>query len=88
MHSNGLNISVSKTVAMMMTSKRCYRSPQFLLLNETLELKDHIRYLGVEFSSKLGFMEHMKLAGEMATKTTAALSRLMPNVGGLRPIKS
>ncbi|KAL4105189.1 hypothetical protein QTP88_020461 [Uroleucon formosanum] len=32
-------------------------------------------------------MEHMKLAGEKATKTTAALSRLMPNVGGPRPIK-
>jgi len=87
MRSNGLNISVSKTVAMMMTSKRRYRRPQFILLNEILELKDHIRYLGIELSSKLSFIEHMKLAGEKATKTTAALSRLMPNIGGPRPIK-
>jgi len=85
MHTNGLNISVSTTVAMMMTSKRRYRRPQFLLLNETLELKDHIRYLGVEFSSRLSFMEHMKLAGEKATKTTAALSRVQTDAKCWRP---
>jgi hypothetical protein len=55
MNIDGLTISISKTVAMVMTSKRRYRRPKFALLGETLELKDHISYLGVELSSKIGF---------------------------------
>uniref|UniRef100_A0A2S2NQQ6 Reverse transcriptase domain-containing protein n=1 Tax=Schizaphis graminum TaxID=13262 RepID=A0A2S2NQQ6_SCHGA len=84
---NGLSISVSKTVAMTMTTKRRYRRPQFVLLGETLELKEHIKYLGVELNSKLGFKEHIKMIRAKALKTTAALSRLMPNVGGPSPTK-
>jgi len=37
MSRNGLTISINKTVAMMMTTKRKYRHPQFVLLDETLE---------------------------------------------------
>jgi hypothetical protein len=81
MNINGLTISISKTVAMVMTSKRRYRRPKFALLGETLEFKDHIRYLDVELSSKLGFKEHAKVAHEKAFKTMAALSRLMTNIG-------
>jgi len=79
---NGLRISVSKTVAMTMTTKRRYRRPQFVLLEETLELKEHIKYLGVEFNSKLEFKEHLKMVRAKALKTTAGLTRSMPNVGG------
>lgn len=84
---NGLTISVSKTVAMTMTTKRRYRRPQFVLLEETLELKDHFKYLGVELNSKLGFKEHFKMVRAKALKTTAALTRLMPNVRGPSPAR-
>lgn len=84
---NGLRISVNKTVAMTMTTKRRYKRPQFVLLEETLELKEHVKYLGVELNSKLGFKEHTKMDRAKAVKTTVALTRLMPNVGGPSPTK-
>lgn len=84
---NGLTISTSKTVAMTMTTKRRYRRPQFVLLEETLELKEHIKYLGVELNSKLGFKEHLKMVRSKALKSAAALTRLMPNVGGPSPTR-
>ncbi|CAI6351686.1 unnamed protein product [Macrosiphum euphorbiae] len=87
MSRNGLTISINKTVAMMMTTKRKYRHPQFVLLDDTLELKGKMRYLGVELSSSLGFKEHIQMARNKALRTTVALSLLMPNVKGPRPIK-
>ncbi|KAL4103980.1 hypothetical protein QTP88_019293 [Uroleucon formosanum] len=82
---NGLRISPSKTVAMTLTSKRRNRRPQFVLLEETLQLKEHIKYLGVELNFKLGFKEHIKMVRAKALKTSAALTRLMPNIGGPSP---
>lgn len=82
---NGLRISPSKTVAMTLTSKRRYRRPQFVLLEETLELKEHIKYLEVELNSKLGFKKHIKMVWAKALKISAALTRLMPNIGGPSP---
>jgi hypothetical protein len=43
MENSGLNISVNKTVAAMITFKRRCRLPQFILQGETLDLKGHIR---------------------------------------------
>jgi len=87
MSRNGLTISVNKTVAIMMTTKRKYRHSQFVLQDDTLELKGQMRYLGVELSSTLGFKEHIQIALNKALRTTVALSRLMPNVKDPRPIK-
>ncbi|KAL4083898.1 hypothetical protein QTP88_029214 [Uroleucon formosanum] len=56
--------------------------PRFLLENTQLTLKEHVRYLGVEFSSKLGFGKHLECAAVKAKKTITSLSRLMPNIGG------
>ncbi|KAL4097640.1 hypothetical protein QTP88_022383 [Uroleucon formosanum] len=78
----GLTLSVSKTEAIMLTTKRGYTKPRFLLENTQLTLKEHVRYLGVEFSSKLGFGKHLECAAVKAKKTITSLSRLMPNIGG------
>lgn len=82
MAENGLSVSVAKTKAIMLTSKRGYRRPGLILQGTQLALSDHIRYLGVELSSNLGFRRHIQVASDRASKTTAALSRLLPNVGG------
>lgn len=86
-HRNGLKISVSKMVAIMMTIKRGYRRLHFVLQEDTLELKSHIRYLVIGLSSRLGFKEHIQAVRVKALKTTVVLLRLMSNVGGPRPIK-
>lgn len=59
-----------------------------MLQGNTLELKGHMRYLGVKLSSILGFKEHILMARMKALKTTVALSRLMQNMKSpVRPIK-
>jgi len=78
----GLTISNSKPAAIMLTTKRVYVKPVFRIDNVVIELKDSIRYLGIELSSVLGFRKHIEEASNKATRTASALSRLMPNVGG------
>lgn len=78
----GLTLSVSKTEAIMLTTKRGYTVPRFFLEGELIQPKEHVRYLGVELCKKLGFGKHLKCAAEKAMRTINSLSRLMPNVGG------
>lgn len=87
MADRGLTLSVSKTEAIMLTTKWGYTKPRFLLENTQLTLKEHERYLAVEFSSKLGFGKHLECAAAKAKKTITSLSRLMPNIGGLKQRK-
>lgn len=82
MSGRSLKLSVSKTEAIMLTTKRGYQPPRFFLDNTQLQMKEHIRYLGVELSKKLGFRDHLLATAEKATKSVASLSRLMPNIGG------
>lgn len=49
----GLTLSVAKTEAIMMTTKRGYTKPSFFLENTQLILKQQIRYLGAELTSKI-----------------------------------
>lgn len=87
MAKTGLTLSVSKTEAIMLTTKRGYVEPRFYLEGEMLQLKEHVRYLGVEMCRKLGFRKHLECAAAKATTTIASLSRLMPNIGGPRQNK-
>jgi len=82
MADKGLELSISKTLAIMLTSKRGYVEPRFFLEGERIKFEEHIRYLGVELSRILGFGKHVECAAEKAMKTVSSLSRLMPNVGG------
>lgn len=87
MEEHGLKISHRKTVAIVMTSKRNFRDPVFILHNEPINLSRTVRYLGVELSSNLGFREHMLVVKNKASRTAGALGRLMLNVGGPKPAK-
>ncbi|CAI6376152.1 unnamed protein product [Macrosiphum euphorbiae] len=87
MKDTGLTLSVGKTEAIMLTTKRGYTPPRFILEGALLQLQEHVRYLGVELCKKLGFGKHLQCAAEKATKTVSSLSRLMPNVGGPRQKK-
>lgn len=78
----GLTLSNSKSTAVMLTTKRGYVKPVFHINGAEIELSDNVRYLGVQLSSVLGFRKHVEVVSEKAAKTTSALSRLMPNVGG------
>ncbi|OXU18962.1 hypothetical protein TSAR_011095 [Trichomalopsis sarcophagae] len=42
-----------------------------------------IKFLGITTDARLSFKNHLKIDSDKAAKIAAALSRLMPNVGGL-----
>lgn len=82
MDNMGLTLSVNKTEAVILTTKRGYDNPHFILRGVQIAIQDHIRYLGVELHRVLGFKAHIETAVAKATKTSLALARLMPNMGG------
>jgi len=69
----------------MLTNTPAYQKPNFWLQGTLLELNDHVRYLGMELSSTLGYKTHLSLVNGKAEKTATALSQIMPNVGGPKP---
>lgn len=77
-----VKLSIGKTEAIMLTTKRGYTKPRFFLENAQFTLKEQVRYLGVELSSKFVFGKHLECAAAKAKKTITSLSRLMPNIGG------
>jgi len=83
----GLTLSISKTEAVMLTTKRGYVRPNLVIRGEQVEIKDQIKYLGLELHRVLGFKAHLETAARKAQTTALALSRLMPNLGGAGPKK-
>lgn len=82
MERNGLKLVAQKTEAVIITKKRGYVEPSFILNGITITPKTKLKYLGVELSKKLGFQTHLKVTAEKAERTANALARLMPNVRG------
>lgn len=87
MGEKGLRLSAQKTEAVVLTNKRKYDEPSFLLDGVIITPVEELRYLGVELSRKLGFKAHLKAAAAKAANTARALSRLLPNVSGPRQQK-
>uniref|UniRef100_A0A2S2NJ82 Retrovirus-related Pol polyprotein from type-1 retrotransposable element R1 n=1 Tax=Schizaphis graminum TaxID=13262 RepID=A0A2S2NJ82_SCHGA len=82
MKKQGLSLSSSKSVAIMLTTKRGYEKPSFQIGEDEITLAKDIRYLGVQLSSVLGFRKHIQTVSEKSMGTATRLCRLMPNVGG------
>jgi len=75
-----LKLAVQKTEAVMVTRKKGYQRPTFMLGGEQITTKKSIRYLGVEIDSGRRFKEHEVLVVAKAMKTAQALSRILSNV--------
>jgi hypothetical protein len=82
MEEHGLSLATEKTEIVMMTGRRIPTLTDFLVSADTIRSKPAVKYLGVRLDTKLTFKEQIRLAAEKAAKATAALSRLMANVGG------
>jgi len=59
MKEQGLVLSSSKSLAIMLTTKRKYEKPKFKIEDNEIKLSDNIRYLGVQLSSVLGYRKHI-----------------------------
>jgi len=51
MEKAGLTLSVAKTEAVMLTTKRGYQKPNLKIRGEQVEIKNQIKYLGLELHS-------------------------------------
>ena len=82
-----LKMSPEKTEALMVTDRRSFKYPKIVLGEHEIEWKKSIKYLGVQLDRRLSFGEHLQIATDKAIQCGAALTRLMPNIGGPREAK-
>ena len=76
-----------KTEALLVTDRRSLQYPRIVLGAHEIEWKKSIKYLGVQLDQRLSFGEHLQIATAKAIQCGAALTLLMPNIGGPREAK-
>ncbi|KAL4120298.1 hypothetical protein QTP88_013016 [Uroleucon formosanum] len=76
MRSRGLELSHQKSEARILSRRRAFIPPCLI------PLRNEIRYLGVILDKRLTFAAHAITVATKAALSAAALSRLMPNIGG------
>lgn len=82
MEEMGLTLAPEKTEAVLLTTRRNVSPISFRLQHVNISLSSAIKYLGIWLDTKLTFAEQVNRVTKKADKTAAALSRLMPNIGG------
>ena len=76
-----------KPEALLVTDRRSFKYPKIVLGEHEIEWKKSIKYLGVQLDGRLCFGEHLQIATAKVIQCGAALTRLMPNIGGPREAK-
>ena len=69
------------------TERRFFQYPKIVLGEHEIEWKKGIKYLGVQLDRRLSFGEHLQIATAKVIQCGAAMTRLMPNIGGPREAK-
>lgn len=77
-----LQVEKTKTEAVILYGARSLKSLRFEIDDVIIETRNSLKYLGVHFGKDGNMMEHVKQTITKCEKTTMALSRLMPNIGG------
>lgn len=78
----GLEIAAEKTEAVLFTNKYKFDSPNVHLLGTQIRVSPEMTYLGIVVDRTLLYKPHVRRAADKATKISAQLARLMPNIGG------
>jgi len=82
MQSRGLELAHQKSEAVVLSRRRAFVPPRLTVGGHLIPLRNEIRYLGVILDKRLTFAAHASTVAAKATRSAAALSRLMPNIGG------
>lgn len=75
-------MGVHKTEAVLITTRRKFRTPRLTINSVDIEWKRKLSYLGVEINKGLSFGPHIDKVAMKASKIIVNLSRLMLNIGG------
>lgn len=82
MRDNKLAVAPAKSEAMVISGRKVCRPIKIKFGNQEITQKNIIKYLGVVLDRKLNFHSHIDYVTAKAEKTVAALSRIVPNLGG------
>lgn len=82
MSDHGLSLATEKTEIIFFTKKQIPTEIQINTIGGILQSKKTIKYLGLHLDSKLSYWAQINHTATKAGKVTAALSRLMANIGG------
>lgn len=82
MRSRGLGLAHQKSEAVVLSRRRAFVPPRLMVGGHLIPLRNEIRYLGVILDKRLTFAAHASTVAAKAARSAAALSRLMPNIGG------
>lgn len=87
MRGHHLELAPEKTEIVILKGKRRCRNVVFEIQGLQIAAKKAIKYLGIVFDDQFSFGEHIKETVAKAERSTSALARLLPNVGGPRSRK-
>ena len=87
MTGKGLQLAPQKTEVVILAGRRTIRDLQVTISGIQITSKKKVKYLGIQMGHNLNMGAHIQSVTEKAEKAIAALSRLMPNVGGPRANK-
>lgn len=79
-----LELADHKTEAVLITGRKKVEFMTLSVGDTEIISKQSVKYLGVMIDNRLNFKSHIAFATEKASKTQAALSRMLPNIGGPR----
>ena len=67
----GLEMTLEKTEALLVTEKRSFSPPQILLRRLEVQWSRTLKYLGMQLDRRLSFGEHLKIASAKAIQCGA-----------------
>uniref|UniRef100_A0A034WR48 Putative 115 kDa protein in type-1 retrotransposable element R1DM n=1 Tax=Bactrocera dorsalis TaxID=27457 RepID=A0A034WR48_BACDO len=77
-----LQLAGQKTEAVLITSRKKLEVATLNIDGYNITTQQSLRYLGVMIDSRLRYKTHIDKACEKASRVTAALTRIMANIGG------
>lgn len=75
-----LKLSMAKTEAVILTTKKAFEVPKSYLEVTKLEMKTEIKYLGMTLRKTLRFIKQLTTTGAKAAALFSSLYRLFPNL--------
>ena len=78
----GLQLAPHKTEMVVLQERRTIKEISVIAGNVEITSQRSLKYLGIRIGHNMNMTEHMKSVAAKADKTVAALSRMLPNVGG------
>ena len=82
----GLSVNPDKAELLLVTRKRKFNRPNISIFGKPIQLKTHVKYLGVYFDQKLTWSHHVSTKVDKALQTLWLCRRAVGSRWGLGPV--